>query len=198
MEIEIKNVESLILPQSAQESDTGYDIIAATDPIIVGERAGEGVDLWKRVDYIEYKTNLFIAPPKGEEINTRHDFDDNLFSEIIHNKYGYTLIYPRSSISKYNLILKNSVGIADYSYRGNLCLRFAYQWQPEDQIYFNYSDGGVYSYGRVNTDKIYKKGDKCGQLVAAWKEGIEWKVVDKLEETEWNEGGFGSSGGNSV
>jgi dUTPase len=192
MEIKIKNVEGLVLPQAAQESDSGYDLIAATDPIIVGERASQGVDLWKRVDYIEYKTNLFIEPPKGDWV-TKGDKDFWLTGKT-HDRYGYTLIYPRSSISKYNLILKNSVGIADHSYRGNLCLRFAYQWQPEDQIYFNYSDGGVYSYGRVNTDRIYKKGDKCGQLVAAWKEGIEWEKVSELGETERGSGGFGHSG----
>jgi dUTPase len=197
MQIKVKNVDNLILPQCAQKSDTGYDLIAATDPLIVGERASEGVDLWKRVDYIEYKTNLFIEPPQGESETFRVIFD-SIIEKILHKKYGYTLIYPRSSISKYNLVLKNSVGIADHSYRGNLCLRFAYQWQPEDQIYFNYYDGGVYSYGRVNMDKIYKRGDKCGQLVAAWKEEIDWKVVDKLEETARNEGGFGSSGGNSI
>jgi dUTPase len=191
MIIKIKDIDGLVIPVSAKMSDTGYDIIAASDPIIVGEKAGEGVDLWKRVDYIEYKTNLYIEPEHGEY---RPFSLDETIQEQIHNKYGYTLIYPRSSISKYNLILKNSVGVADHSYRGEIRLRFAYQWQPEDQIYFNYPDGGVYSYGRVNMDKIYKKGDKCGQLVAAWKEEIEWEKVDKLSETERNEGGFGHTG----
>lgn len=193
MNIKIKNIEGLIIPKPSQESDTGYDIIAASDPIIVGERASQGVDLWKRVDYIKYKTNLFVEPPQGEFEKFRVIFDLTT-EKILHKKFGYTLIFPRSSISKYNLILKNSVGIADHSYRGEICLRFAYQWQPEDSIYFNYPDGGVYSYGRVNTDRIYKKGDKCGQLVAAWKEEIKWEIVDKLGETARNEGGFGSSG----
>ena len=192
MKIKVKNVPDLILPKSAQYSDTGHDIIATTDPVIHGEKADYGVDLWKRVDFIEYGTNLFIEPQQGEsEVFKVLEIEKEL---ALHFKFGYTLIYPRSSISKYNLMLKNSVGILDHAYRGEIKLRFAYLWQPTDYVYFSYSDGGVFSFGRVNTDKIYKKGDRCGQLVAAWKEEINWNVVDSLGETARNSGGFGSTG----
>ena len=41
-------------------------------------------------------------------------------------------IYPRSSITKYNIMLKNSVGIIDNTYRGNLKIRFIWiRWGLE-------------------------------------------------------------------
>lgn len=194
MKIKIKDVEGLNIPQSNKESDTGYDIIATSDPIIVGEKSG---DYWKRVDYIEYKTNLFIEPPQGESRPFR-EWPDLSMQEVIHEKFGYTLIFPRSSISKYNLVLHNGIGLADHSYRGELICRFSYQWQPEDFIYFSHPQCEPISFGKVNLGRIYKKGDKIAQLVAAWKEEIEWEVVGELNETDRGNGSFGSSGGNSA
>jgi dUTPase len=190
MLIKIKNITGLTIPSSAFESDTGYDITATTEPEIVGERAGQGVDLWKRVDFIRYKTGLFISPESKKVGEPNYEI---LIRDNRDSLYGYTLLYPRSSVSKYNLILKNSVGVSDHKYLGELELRFAYTWQPEDSVYFT-DHLGVVSYGRVNMDRIYKKGDKCAQLVAAWKEPIKWQLVDELGDSERGAGGFGSSG----
>ena len=56
----IKNVEGLVLPKRANETDAGYDVIATSDPKIVGDPLNG--PSYRRIDYIEYETNLYIAP----------------------------------------------------------------------------------------------------------------------------------------
>ena len=65
--------------------DVGYDLIAWAEPNIVGERKTPKSPLYKSIDYIEYETNVGVAPE-----------DESIF---------YSLVYPRSSVSKYNLVL---------------------------------------------------------------------------------------------
>jgi hypothetical protein len=48
--------------------------------------------------------------------------------------------------------------------------------------------------GKINMNKIYKKGDKIGQLVAEQTNPITFKLVDDLTQTERGTGGFGSTG----
>ena len=46
------------LPTRGTLRSTGYDIVATSDPEIVGEKNEFG---YSRIDYIQYKTNLKIA-----------------------------------------------------------------------------------------------------------------------------------------
>ncbi len=81
---------------------------------------------------------------------------------------------PRSSISKTGLLLCNSIGVIDASYRGEL---MAYLWNT------------------TNKEVIVKKGDRLVQIVAPDMRWIkEIKIVDELDKTERGDGGFGSSG----
>ncbi len=81
---------------------------------------------------------------------------------------------PRSSISKTGLLLLNSVGVIDKSYRGEL---MAYLW--------NTTAGEV----------TVRKGDRLVQIVAPDMGTIYGvNIVDSLDTTERGEGGFGSSG----
>lgn len=169
MKIYIKNVENLTIPKKGSDLAAGYDIVATSDPKIVGERIGSSWT-WTFVDFIEYETNLYIAP----SVVTYH-----------------TLIYPRSSISKYNLLLVNSLGLIDADYRGHCLCRFRYIWQPCD---LEIDTDGRRMYGNVNYNKIYKKGDKIAQLVFEPTTQVEFEVVDELTETKRAGGGFGSSG----
>ncbi len=169
MKVYIKKVEGLTLPKKGSDLAAGYDIVATSDPKISGKLHDLDSDLWESVDYIEYETNIYIAP----SVVTYH-----------------TLLHPRSSISKYNLMLKNGIGLADADFRGGLILRFAYLWQPEDlELVF----GGP-PLGEVNKNKIYQKGDKIAQLVFEPTTQVEFEVVDELTETNRGSGGFGSSG----
>ena len=166
MKIYIKKIDGLTLPERGSQVAAGYDIVATNDPKIVGEKLDEGN--WSRVDYVEYETNLFIAPSAV----TFH-----------------TLIHPRSSISKYSLVLANSIGLVDNDYRGMVICRFKYIWQPED---FSFTpDDGLG--GSVNGAKLYKKGDKIAQLVFEPTVQVEFEVVDDLSATQRGTGGFGST-----
>lgn len=181
MNVKILKVNGVPAPSSAHESDTGLDIIAQSEPKIVGRRHENGG--WYRVDYIEYDTLISVAP----EVNFKTFSDNN-------DETAYFKIYPRSSITKRNLLLKNSVGIVDNSYRDSIKVRFAYQWQPEDMVIDKSDDLGSIFLGIINQNKIYKKGEKIAQLVAAWKEPVKFQVVDSLDNTERGFGGFGSTG----
>lgn len=91
---------------------------------------------------------------------------------------GYVgLLFPRSSNSKKDLILSNSVGILDSGYRGGVEFRYK---SINNQ-------GGIYS----NT---YDIGDRVGQLIVIPYPKVAISVVDELSNSERGEGGFGSSG----
>lgn len=85
---------------------------------------------------------------------------------------GYVgLVFPRSSISKYDMHLRNSVGVIDSGYRGEIMLKFSFL---EDGI-------------------LYQMGDKVAQLIILPYPQITFEEVDELSETERGEGGFGST-----
>jgi dUTP pyrophosphatase len=168
MKIYIKKIDGLTIPERGSQVAAGYDIIATNEPKIIGRTFD---DVWGTIDYIEYETNLFIAPSAV----TFH-----------------TLIHPRSSISKYNLVLANSIGLVDNDYRGMVICRFKYVWQPEDYIVRTIGGSGNV-YGKLNIDKIYKKGDKIAQLVFEPTVQVEFETVDDLSQTRRGSGGFGST-----
>jgi dUTP pyrophosphatase len=99
--------------------------------------------------YIEYGTGIAVEIPQGY--------------------VGF--VYPRSSVSKLeNFYLKNSVGVIDSGYRGELILRFN------------------------KSHESYKIGDKIGQLIILPYPCIQLEEVDELSTTDRGEGGFGSTG----
>ena len=165
------------LPTKGTDRATGFDVVVTSEPEIVGELYDNGA--YKRVDYIQYKTNLKLAVQK----------------ERVFSNFGYTdldydiLAFPRSSISKYNLTLANCIGLIDADYRGEVLLRFKYQWQPED--YKIRTDNLLE--GRVNFTKLYNKGDKVCQLKVTKVENVEFVLVHELDSTTRGDGGFGST-----
>lgn len=81
---------------------------------------------------------------------------------------------PRSSISKTGLIMLNSVGVIDKSYRGEL---MAYLWNS------------------TTWPVEVKRGQRLVQIVARHMGDIvSASVVDKLPESSRGDGGFGSTG----
>ena len=185
MKIHVKDSKDLIIPQAATPQSSGYDVIALEDPKIIGEQ--DGANIWKSVDYIEYKTGLFIAPQQA--------MTSGFISSNLQNYH--TLIFPRSSVRKYNLVLANSIGLIDNDYRGELILCFKYIWQPDDMfpcvVPLDDITGRKTLRGQINMDKIYKKGDKIGQVVAEVTNPIDWMVVADLTTTTRGTGGFGST-----
>lgn len=105
-------------------------------------------------NYIEYGTGLAIEIPEG---------------------FG-GFIFPRSSISNYDLSFCNSVGVVDSNYRGELKIRF----------------NAIYNY-QLNK-KLYDIGDRIGQLVVLPVPKIEFELTGELNDSVRGSSGFGSSG----
>lgn len=174
MKIYIKDVKGLKVPARATPYDAGYDVEASREPNIVGEfieRPMDGLKLWKNIQFLEYETNIFIEPSDNKT---------------------HTLIFPRSSIAKFYLTLKNSIGLADNQYRGMLYIRYAYHFQPEDMIMLPEHDR-FQLYGMMKPDKIYHTSDKIAQLVFAKTIPAAFELVKQLGQTERGEKGFGST-----
>lgn len=104
-------------------------------------------------DYIEYDTGLQFQLPTGYVM----------------------LIFPRSSNSKKDLLLCNSVGVLDSGYTGNLKFRFKLTTEGY-------------------TEKIYNPGDKIGQIIILPYPEINFIETEEFDETDRGSGGFGSTG----
>lgn len=104
---------------------------------------------------------------------------------------GYMgLLFPRSSNCNKDLLLANSVGVVDSSYRGELKARFKRILNP-----INHStDGDMAVITASCFEEIYAPGDRVAQLIVVPYPSIEWDEVEELETSERGEKGFGSSG----
>jgi dUTP pyrophosphatase len=114
------------------------------------------------------------------------------------------LIFPRSSIRKYDLSMSNSVGVIDSGYRGEIVVTF--NINVENQIY--YKIGKVIDEGDVTNQKdwldsfdddsphhtIYNVGDRIAQLVIIPVPLAQYVEVDELSETQRGTAGHGSTG----
>ena len=87
---------------------------------------------------------------------------------------GYVgLLFPRSSNTKKDLVLMNSVGVLDSGYRGEVTFKFRPLKKP--------------SIG-------YEKGDRIGQIIIMPYPYIEFEEADELSKTERGANGYGSTG----
>lgn len=110
-------------------------------------------------NYIDYKTGIAVEIPEGY----------------------VGMLFPRSSVTNKNMMLKNSVGILDSGYRG--------------EISFRYKGFSSRTFGQKRIyDDVYKPGDRVGQLVIVPIPQIELEQVEELSSSERAEGGYGSSG----
>ena len=96
----------------------------------------------------------------------------------------YADLRPRSSISKYDLVLANSVGTIDSDYRGELILKF----KPALKKSLHHS--GVQSLTDV---KEYNIGDRIAQIVILPYPQVSFLEVEELSSTDRGTGGFGST-----
>jgi len=86
---------------------------------------------------------------------------------------GYVgLVFPRSSISNTRHMMRNSVGVIDSGYRGEIKLRFSVD----------------------DSDTKYKIGDKIGQIIFLRLPKINLVKSEDLSSSERSSGGFGSTG----
>ena len=112
-----------------------------------------------------------VAVRQWEDDASNMCYGTGLAVEIPNGYVG--LLFPRSSISKTNLRLCNSVGVIDSGYRGEIMLKF-------DRRGF--------------VDSTYNIGDRIGQLMILPLPSIQFFEVDDLSSTARDGNGFGSSG----
>ena len=168
-------------PKTGTRDSTGYDLVAVSDPIIIGNGVGDGnTGLYHSIDYIQYHTGLHLEFPSRSFTQPAIVCEPEPFYDA--------LIFPRSSIRKYNLVLANGVGVGDHDYRGEYIACFKYIIQPED---LQLHDGSFVV--KPNLNKIYKNGDKLAQLKFTRVEEAQFRLADSFSQTERNSGGFGST-----
>ena len=83
------------------------------------------------------------------------------------------LVYPRSSVSKTDMSLRNCVGVIDSGYRGPVVLKF----RENDKSLFN-----------------YKIGDRIAQIMIMPYPQVQSTEVAELSDSDRGAGGFGSTG----
>ena len=98
-------------------------------------------------------------------------YGTGLAMEIPSSHVGY--IFPRSSISKTGMALRNAVGVIDSGYRGELIVKFGYTGENQPE---------------------YKVGDRVAQFMIAPVLSINFLEVVNLPDSDRSTGGFGSSG----
>lgn len=111
---------------------------------------------------------------------------------------GYVgLLFPRSSNSKTNLYLTNSVGVIDSGYRGEVILKFQaihhrinYLSYILEKLFPKFFEAKI----RVYPQNKYEVGHKVGQIIILPYPQIEFLETKELSKTKRGKGGFGSTG----
>jgi dUTP pyrophosphatase len=116
-----------------------------------------------------------VATSIISETTTDITYGTGLAMEIRDGFVG--LVFPRSSIRKYDLALTNCVGVIDSGYRGEIQATFKKT---------NWLKG--------NESEKYQIGDRIAQIIIIPHPQIEFDEVNELSDSERGEGGFGSTG----
>ena len=131
------------------KEDSGFDLVVDTDYQITDD---------SDIEYIDFKINCAMV-------------DNNTGKTV-----GYYL-YPRSSFSKYRLIMGNHVGIIDAGYRGNIMAAVR-----------------LYGSRRNSSPENIDKMARLFQLCAPDLSPFNVEIVDTLPLSMRGTGGFGSTG----
>ena len=83
------------------------------------------------------------------------------------------LVFPRSSVRNYDIVMSNSVGVIDSGYRGEIMVTFNIKFMQSE---------------------IYDVGDRVAQLVIVPVPLITYAETQELSETTRGTGGHGSTG----
>lgn len=121
----------------------------------------------------------------GLDITTIYDAEHDSYGNVVYRTglafeipKGYAgFLFPRSSVSKKDLILANCVGVIDSGYRGEVIFKFKVTEDDASEIH-----------------QIYSRGEKIGQLIILEVPKVRLKEVQELSDSERGEGGFGSTG----
>jgi dUTP pyrophosphatase len=146
-----KLYDSAVAPFYSHTGDAGLELTAVSKSTCTATETG-----CSELYYIEYGVGVSVEIPDGH----------------------VGMLFPRSSISKYDLVLCNSVGIIDSGYRGEIKVRFKIiNKDPNKKEY-----------------KVYNVGDRIAQLIILPYPVVNLIESDRLSETARASGGFGSTG----
>lgn len=104
-------------------------------------------------------------------------YGTSLAFEIPHGYVG--LLFPRSSNTKKDLILGNSVGVIDSGYRGEVVFKFRPVMPLERDIEFG--------------PREHEIGERIGQIIIMPYHQVEFNLVDELSSSDRGVGAFGST-----
>jgi dUTP pyrophosphatase len=122
-------------------------------------------------DYIEYLTGIAVEIPSGM----------------------VGLVFPRSSITNKDLMLKNSVGIIDSQFRGEIRCRYYNIKGTPRQIEILHQGIVEKISGLGINENIYEIGDRVAQIVFLKLPEITLVESDELSNSDRGVGGFGST-----
>lgn len=165
MEVNIKTLEGVQVPQYKTEGAAGFDL-----------KVHSFKEVYKGETELSKSTNVVTNGMTNKRISLRaHErvlLGTGIFMEI---PVGYELqIRPRSGKAvKNGLTVSNSPGTIDSDYRGEICIAIT-----------NTTD----SLARIEL------GEHIAQGVLAPYTRADFKVVDELSDTSRGVGGFGSTG----
>lgn len=111
-----------------------------------------------------------VATSVNKSNNLYSEYGTGLAVEIPDGCVG--LLFPRSSISKTSHALRNSVGVIDAGYRGEIKLRMSSK----------------------NLKSDYRTGDRVGQLIIFEIPQLKILEEENLASSSRGNGGFGSTG----
>lgn len=115
-------------------------------------------------------------------------------SELPHNVKG--VIVPRSSISKYDLVMCNSPAQIDPGYKGEWKVRFYHTGHVQQMTTYTSSENGdliaVSNNMILDDTKVYNVGDRIAQIYFEKIQDLD--IVGVVEGESTRDGGFGSTG----
>ena len=113
-------------------------------------------------NFVEYGTGIAIEIPEGH--------------------VGFMI--PRSSVTKTGLIMKNSIGVIDSGYRGELRARYTISLMV----------GLPEAIENTKEQFLYKVGERVAQLIIVPIPTIELEEVSELSDSHRGASGYGSTG----
>ena len=173
MKVKIKKLsKDAIVPFKTYDKDFCYDVVAISEEEIAPNVWKYGLGL---AFQIERGWETII---KGDELQSfgrmwACDTKIDLHNVLCNISIDFR---PRSSIYKTGMVLSNSIGTVDELYTGEVSAIFYHVMQNMPR---------------------YHKGDKIGQIKLGITLPMDFIEVDKLDETERGNGGFGSTGTNN-
>ena len=163
VEVKIKKLhEKAVIPKQADSGSVGFDI-----SVVFDQKVDHKAALFKTDSETgeEYKCLLLLP---GERLLMGTGIACNI------PEGHYMSVHVRSSVgAKKKIVLSNSTGIIDSSYRGEVMLAL-------------WNTGGV--------GQEIREGERVAQGIILPYPKVSFKEVEELDETERGSGGFGSTG----